>query len=493
MNPVIHQAALFSAVNSGFLALSLPNLSNDPSAETNTLLRLLVQGADNSTLTPADLVPPPFNPSHTSLITNQLFSSSLTLSLLASFGALLAQQWIVQYTRPTPGSSDGGRWDRERKFFGAQRWGFQTVVEMILPIILQGALFVFIVGFIIFLHDLCKPVALPNLILTIVGLSAFTISTLVSAWDPFCPFQTPFTTITRFIAHYGLWPLISTVLFILGQSLRLLGRYARAIWLFIGSARPRRRAFYEHSPLARPSDIFFDIRHWIREKAQREKEKTEVVHGRAVRRFIETSGRVQLLKATAANLPLPFNNVDVNKPFYTPPSERHFHRLISLHELASRRGNKEEESVYARAVVHVLLMEEGPRPDDVSIHIFNCAAHAYLDNPQGTFHYTTSAIATVLQHYLDTSGRSPPEKAREYVDFLCLSALRHPQPLPMTGALLGVISVFRALWKSTTPSAVLLNFQERYGCRDLIERRAGGKIWVHKNGAARLVKAAIHQ
>lgn len=111
-------------MNSAFLALSVPMLSADSGDDTNRLLRLLVQQAHNSSfiLAANDTGPPPFTPTHQGIRINQLFSFSLTCSLLCGFGALLGQQWIASYKRRPAGGFREERKERQRRLLGAKWW-----------------------------------------------------------------------------------------------------------------------------------------------------------------------------------------------------------------------------------------------------------------------------------------------------------------------------------------------------------------------------------
>lgn len=377
-------------------------MSDDPLAETNTLLRLIVHGVDNSTLKPTDLTPPPFTPSQVNWVVNQLFTASLTLSLLAAFGALLAQQWIVQYTRPTAGAVDGGRWDRERKFEGAQRWKLPWVVEMLLPIILQAALFVFIIGFIIFLRDLGWPVAIPNLILTIVGVVAFIISTLVSAWDPFCPFHTPFSTITTiFIRHCV--PIIQRI----GRAWRSpatpdvledLRAYRER-----GRLRMSAGDWTNHHIPPKPFWVF-EPSSLVFARLQRQEEAIEGLQERAARRFLETSGHNQLLVATAVNLPFPFNESE--KSDNREYGDSRLRRLVSLYRLSRRRSNEREWGIYVAAIMHLILTQDGL---DIRSIPYSILKDSMEDSIQAHFYtsedylpITIPSVATLALNILNT-------------------------------------------------------------------------------------------
>lgn len=421
-------------------------LSDDPSAETNTLLRLLVQRADNSTLTPADLVPPPFGPSRTGIAINQLFSISLTLSLLASFGALLAQQWIVHYVRPTWAALDGGRWDRERKYRGAQRWKLQEVVEILLPILLQAALFVFIIGFIVFLHSLSHPVALPNFTLAIIGAFFFVISTILAAWDPFCPFHTPFTTIIR-VTVRPCFKVLSLIL-----RMFLVCFVFPVLWIL---QRWPDASDWRGDLLNRTADGIGELV----ERVAVQQEAIEVVQGQAVGRFLRDNGHVQLLKATAINLPLySLERQDVQGLSYFQASSW---RLLDLFELASRGGNQEEKGVYAKALVHQALMQPKDSSSILPKDAYISAAQAYMNVPGETFSYTTSAVATVLMCYLAHLPDDSTEKAQECFDLVCQSAIQMP-PLPIIGGLLSLVNVLHSSVKAPYPSGIQRRVIEEY-------------------------------
>ncbi|KAG8979372.1 hypothetical protein FRC05_008356 [Tulasnella sp. 425] len=85
---------------------------------TNALLRLIVMKADNNTLSPTDLSPP-FSPSSNSVIVNCLLYASLSCSLLAAVGAMMAKEWLQSFDRTgqTGPLEEQGR-SRQNKFNG---------------------------------------------------------------------------------------------------------------------------------------------------------------------------------------------------------------------------------------------------------------------------------------------------------------------------------------------------------------------------------------
>ncbi|KIO20334.1 hypothetical protein M407DRAFT_81690, partial [Tulasnella calospora MUT 4182] len=122
-------AALFSAINTAFISLTMPGLSSDPLTETNALLRLLVMRADNNTLVPAD-PSPPFASSSNSVIVNCLLYASLSCSLLAAVGAMMAKEWLQSFDRSgqTGPLEEQGRF-RQGKFNGVQQWHLESIIR----------------------------------------------------------------------------------------------------------------------------------------------------------------------------------------------------------------------------------------------------------------------------------------------------------------------------------------------------------------------------
>ncbi|KAG8935019.1 hypothetical protein FRC01_010524 [Tulasnella sp. 417] len=105
----------------------MPKLSPDPSDETNNLLRLIVMKADNNTLASADLLPP-FAADSNSIITNCLLYASLTFSLLAAVGAMMAKEWLQSFDRTgQTGPVEEQAIFRQRKFDGVQQWHLETL------------------------------------------------------------------------------------------------------------------------------------------------------------------------------------------------------------------------------------------------------------------------------------------------------------------------------------------------------------------------------
>ncbi|KAG8899695.1 hypothetical protein FRC00_001089 [Tulasnella sp. 408] len=126
-------AGLFAGVNSAFLAFTLPQMSADPADDTNALLfQILLRGNRTIGSTFRFLHAPTG-----ALPINILFAMSLTLALLASFLAVLGQQWLVYYRKRSGGGVEHQRWEQLRRYLGAKRWRLELVLDDLLPSILQ--------------------------------------------------------------------------------------------------------------------------------------------------------------------------------------------------------------------------------------------------------------------------------------------------------------------------------------------------------------------
>lgn len=97
------KAGLFAAINSGFLALTLPQMSSNPVDDTNALLlRVLYQ----NTTSPVDLPSKTFHPKPHIRVVNLLLLISLASALMASFFAVAGKQWLANYQAPDGSGGD---------------------------------------------------------------------------------------------------------------------------------------------------------------------------------------------------------------------------------------------------------------------------------------------------------------------------------------------------------------------------------------------------
>ncbi|KAG0698835.1 hypothetical protein DFH29DRAFT_855445, partial [Suillus ampliporus] len=129
MESILLFSGLFSAVSAAFIVAMESNLSSDPSDTTNALLTQLVQlGLGN--LTAAGSAPEApastWSPAMSDIRIQMIAYASLSMSLLAAFGAVLGKQWLGYYksNRYGRGSQDERGKRRQEKYDGIITWYF---------------------------------------------------------------------------------------------------------------------------------------------------------------------------------------------------------------------------------------------------------------------------------------------------------------------------------------------------------------------------------
>ena len=200
----IVQAGLFSAVSSAFIVNMQSSLSPSASDTTNAILMILVNKIDNNTFPTQEATLPVWTgPSTTTIWIQTLAYASLSSSLLAAFGAMLAKQWLGHFktSRFGQGALQERCQRRQRKFDGLEAWYFSAILAT-LPIFLQLSLFLFGVALAANIWTMQRRVASVIMAPTASGV-IFTFFTLVSSLrSPDCPFQTPVSTMGHRILHH---------------------------------------------------------------------------------------------------------------------------------------------------------------------------------------------------------------------------------------------------------------------------------------------------
>ena len=123
--------------------------------------------------------------------------SSLAISLLAAFIAMLSKQWLGRYSESHGSLTDRGR-DRQRKINGVNTWHFDLIMEC-LPLLLQVALFLFNYALSIYLFTINKAVAAVTIGLASFGLLFYFLIVFAATLSYNCPFQTPLSLFLRFL------------------------------------------------------------------------------------------------------------------------------------------------------------------------------------------------------------------------------------------------------------------------------------------------------
>lgn len=174
--------------------LSILDLSPNPTNHQIQLLTLIAQGTPTTNQT--ELAAPPFKAAGQSIIVNAFLSASLSSSLLAAFGAVMAKQWVLYYARGQIGTLESQGRARQRKLNGVERWQFQHVVEG-LPILLQLSLVFFFIGFILYLHAINVFVSYLVTGFFLLGTVIYTFTLWVAVVDALSPFQSPLSIFIR--------------------------------------------------------------------------------------------------------------------------------------------------------------------------------------------------------------------------------------------------------------------------------------------------------
>lgn len=452
-------------MNSAVLALSVPVLSAAPGDETNRLLRLLIQGRQGMAISPEDLDPPSFIPSRDVVRINQLFSVSLTCSMLAAFGALLGQQWITSYRRRPAGGFEEERRERQRRLLGAKRWRLELVLELILPMLLQISLVVFIAGMASYLRTLSAPVALPNIILSWMGAAFFVLTIIFAVSDPHCPFKTPYSEIAEFIVV---------------RLVKWYRDHKSTTWHL-----PLRRSF-------RGTRISQKTREYKREWFLRQW-PNDVLEGDSVQRILSTSANSKTLREMALNIPLIQNNHSLDAISSDNIAMSH---LYHLYEIYSVQTN-EDEIIYSTAICHLVLASQNHNYERTNhilrgheLQVIHSAAQGHVSRPDSPVSVLPSSIITVALAYLlsdpaDTTERPTRDgdlHERSYTQFLHRSIHSTATPhLPVTAMAWILVSSPRFLPDHARRRATL----EAVGCAGSPPDRlqSGDSIFHHASEA----------
>jgi len=207
------QDGLFAAFLSAFLIFLIPQLQPSSTDVAMDVLIHISQQLSNST-TPA-FEPTAFQVSPSAAAVNMLFFLSLALVLIDAFLAMLVKGWLQEFDR-------GWRrytvahlraQERERRLQELERWKLGELVGL-LPILIQGSLFLFCIGLLVLIFPSHLPSAIlcSLMFLSVVGFYVFT--TYVSIVNDYAPFSSPVSRLfARGLAMLQTWhiPIPQTV------------------------------------------------------------------------------------------------------------------------------------------------------------------------------------------------------------------------------------------------------------------------------------------
>ncbi|KAG2341018.1 hypothetical protein BDR05DRAFT_888993 [Suillus weaverae] len=203
MDGVLIFSGLFSAVSTGFIVAMESNLSPNPSDTTNALLKQIVQiGLGNfadAGSTPAEPAST-WSPAAPTLKIQMIAYASLSISLLAAFGAVLGKQWLGYYksNRYGRGSQEQRGKRRQVQFDGLVTWYFDAVVQSF-PVLLQISLLLFGIALGAKMWYEQPSIAWVIIATTVFGFLFYCLTVMACLISPACPFQTPISTTLRML------------------------------------------------------------------------------------------------------------------------------------------------------------------------------------------------------------------------------------------------------------------------------------------------------
>ncbi|KAF9489688.1 hypothetical protein BDN71DRAFT_1455705 [Pleurotus eryngii] len=207
-------AGLFSAVLTTFVVQTSQSLSNDDTAISVSLLselvmiqRAMANGTSIESIPPAETTS---SPSRSDVWVNGLWFISLTLSLSTALLAVLARQWLHQYTAITSGTPRDRSVIRQYRYEGLTKWRVQVLISL-LPVLLHIALGLFLVGLVVFLMPLNPAIAWTVAVITCLVYLVYMISNILPVVDPQCPYRTPFSDILHVISRRLVPSLLTTL------------------------------------------------------------------------------------------------------------------------------------------------------------------------------------------------------------------------------------------------------------------------------------------
>lgn len=191
------QAGIFAAVSSAFIVNLESKLNPDPSDMTNALLKILINKVDNGTFSEQEASLPIWTGlSSTEIWIQTLAYTSLSISLLASLGAVIAKQWLEYFrtSRFGQGPLDDRCKRRQRKLDGLETWQVDAIIA-ILPSFLQLALLFFGIALSADIWTQQHTIASVIVGTTALGVVFYAFTAVATVISPDCPFQTPMSIV----------------------------------------------------------------------------------------------------------------------------------------------------------------------------------------------------------------------------------------------------------------------------------------------------------
>ncbi len=178
-----------------FTIESYQQLQNDPAQTTTELLRYIAIELSNrttsfSTFDLHDIIGDSFEPSPASVRVNTPWFSALVCSLVVALIGILAKQWLREYLSEVSSSPRETVRLRQYRHDGLLQWHVVTIMAT-LPVLLELALVLFLLGMLDFLWQLNAAVAGVTTSLVVVSLLFYSATTILPAFSACSPFKSP--------------------------------------------------------------------------------------------------------------------------------------------------------------------------------------------------------------------------------------------------------------------------------------------------------------
>jgi hypothetical protein len=202
--PLTFQTGLFSSTVATFIALSYPNLQQDPNVITQSLLTQISQQLSNANsngtiVVASPSIQSPFSPPTSVVFINSVWFLSLMLSLTCALMATLLQQWARRYLQIVQRKYAPLHHARIHEYFsrGARRFGIFGFVSA-LSLLLLISVFLFFAGLVVFAFRGNAVVAYFTAAIFGFLTVSYIALTLMSLIFHDCPYQTPLTSVLWF-------------------------------------------------------------------------------------------------------------------------------------------------------------------------------------------------------------------------------------------------------------------------------------------------------
>ncbi|KAH8977815.1 hypothetical protein EDB86DRAFT_3109106 [Lactarius hatsudake] len=193
---------LFSSTVATFIAMSYPNLQQDPNISTQSLLVKISQQISNPNGTSPAASSSTFTPPASVVFVNSVWFLSLVLSLTCALIATLLQQWARRYLQMIQRNHAPHVRAHIREYFyrGAGKFRIFGLVEA-LPFLILISVLLFFTGLVVFAFPTNHTVAFVTLAIVAICLILYIALSLTPLKYHDCPYYTPFTSLIWYSAQ----------------------------------------------------------------------------------------------------------------------------------------------------------------------------------------------------------------------------------------------------------------------------------------------------